>query len=231
LCACTLGLAMGLLNGALVAYLGISSVIVTLAGLVTWRAALSWWTEGAWIQNLPASFQWFGLEQREFVPLSFALAAVMPAFLAWCLKFTTAARAIYASGSNAEAARLVGIPVCAVKLWVFAALGALTGLAAVWNAVRFQQIPSNTGLGLELKVIAAVAVGGTAVRGGAGGVGGTVLGTILLGLIAPSLTFWGVNAYWEKALQGALILAAVAVSAPLMFRKPVSALKQEKTGA
>ena len=91
--------------------------------------------------------------------------------------------------------------------------GGLTGLAALLNSVRFNQIPSNAGLGLELKVIAAVVVGGTAITGGRGSVAGTVLGVILLGAIGPALTFLGVSAYWERAIQGAIILAAVAFDA------------------
>ena len=90
---------------------------------------------------------------------------------------------------------------------------ACTGLAALLNSVRFNQIPSNAGLGLELKVIAAVVVGGTAITGGRGSVAGTVLGVMLLGAIGPALTFLGVSAYWERAIQGAIILAAVAFDA------------------
>ena len=81
------------------------------------------------------------------------------------------------------------------------------------NSIRFNQIPSNAGLGLELKVIAAVVVGGTAITGGRGTILGTLLGWILLAMIGPALTFLGVSAYWERAIQGAIILAAVAVDA------------------
>jgi rhamnose transport system permease protein len=100
-----------------------------------------------------------------------------------------------------------------VKFTVFAAGGALTGLAALLNAVRFNQIPSNAGLGLELKVIAAVVVGGAAIRGGRGSVAGTVMGVVLLALIGPALVFLGINAYWERAIQGIIILAAVMADA------------------
>jgi rhamnose transport system permease protein len=86
----------------------------------------------------------------------------------------------------------------------------LTALAAVLNAVRFNQIPSNSGLGLEMKVIAATVVGGAAITGGRGTMHGTLLGVILLGAIGPALTFLGVTPYWERALQGAIILVAVA---------------------
>ena len=96
---------------------------------------------------------------------------------------------------------------------MFAAAGTLTGLAAMLNAVRFNQIPSNTGIGLEMKVIAAVVVGGVAIRGGRGHVVGTLLGVVLLGAIGPALTYLGVSAYWERAIQGAIILAAVVFDA------------------
>ena len=93
----------------------------------------------------------------------------------------------------------------------FTLLGLLTGAAAVLNAVRFSQIPSNAGIGLELKAIAAAVVGGAAITGGSGSVAGTLLGVVLLGAIGPALTFLGINAYWEKAIQGAIILVSLAL--------------------
>jgi rhamnose transport system permease protein len=89
-------------------------------------------------------------------------------------------------------------------------MGALTGLAAYLNAARFSAVPSNTGIGLELKAVAAVVVGGTAIRGGRGTLVGTLVGTALLGTIAPALTFVGINPFWEKAIQGGIILGALA---------------------
>jgi rhamnose transport system permease protein len=91
----------------------------------------------------------------------------------------------------------------------------------VLNAVRFNQIPSNAGIGLEMKVIAAVVVGGASVAGGTGTVAGTVLGVVLLSAIGPALTYLGVSAYWERAVQGGIILAAVAADGlrhPLLKR-------------
>ena len=99
------------------------------------------------------------------------------------------------------------------SVWCSPRRATLTGLAAMLNAVRFNQIPSNAGIGLEMKVIAAVVVGGVAIRGGRGHVAGTLLGVVLLGAIGPALTFLGVSAYWERAIQGAIILAAVAFDA------------------
>ena len=116
-------------------------------------------------------------------------------------------------GKYQDAARLVGISSARVTFAAFVITGALTGCAALLNSVRFNQIPSNAGLGLELKVVAAVVVGGTAITGGKGSIAGTLLGVILLGAIGPALTFLGVSAYWERAIQGAIILTAVAIDA------------------
>ena len=213
LAACAAGGLLGALNGVLVAYFRIPSIVVTLATMVALRDALRWSTEGAWIENLPRSFQWLGLTQASYPAVTFAGVASLTALLAWTLRHLAAGRAIYATGSNADAARLAGFDVALVKWSVFAAAGALTGLAALLNSVRFNQIPSNAGLGLEMKVIAAVVVGGTSITGGRGTLVGTVLGVVLLGAIGPALTFLGVSAYWERAIQGAIILTGVAADA------------------
>ena len=209
--ACLVGAGLGSLNGGLVSYAGIPSIVVTLATMVALRDGLRWATDGAWVQDLPPAFQWMGLTQGAFPWVAAAVTAALAASFAWGLRHLAAGRAIYATGSNPAAARLAGLDTSAVKAVAFTVLGALTGLAAVLNAVRFNQIPSNAGLGLEMKVIAAVVVGGTSVAGGTGTVAGTVLGVVLLAAIGPALTFLGVSAYWERAIQGGIILVAITV--------------------
>jgi rhamnose transport system permease protein len=205
-----IGGGLGAVNGLLVAWLGLPSIIVTLAMLVAWRDALRWATEGAWVQDLPERFQWFGLGQTGGQWLIVGTALGILAALSAMLRHLGAGRAVYAVGSDREAARLAGIEPARVVFGVFALMGALTGLAALLNAVRFSVVPGNTGVGLELKAVAAVVVGGTAIRGGRGGLLGTLLGAALLGTIGPALTFAGINPFWEKAVQGAIILAALA---------------------
>ncbi len=213
LTACAAGGALGALTGSLVAYLRMPSIVVTLASMVALRDALRWATEGAWVQNLPPGFQWFGLPQSTYPFVACAIVVVLLGAVAWIMSNVAIGRAVYATGSNEAAARLAGLDTARVKFMVFIVAGALTGLAALLNSVRFNQIPSNAGIGLEMKVIAAAVVGGTAIRGGSGSLLGTLLGVVLLGAIGPALTFLGVSAYWERALQGAIILAAVAVDA------------------
>jgi len=213
LAACLAGAAMGAVNGTLVAYLSVPSIVVTLAAMVALRDGLRWATQGAWVDDLPAGFQWLGLSQSTYPYMVLLVAMALASSLAYGLRNIAAGRAVYATGSNPEAARLLGIHPSLVKFSVFTILGTLTALAAVLNSVRFNQIPSNAGLGLEMKVIAAVVIGGTSITGGKGTILGTVLGVILLGAIGPALTFLSVGAYWEKSIQGAIILAAILIDA------------------
>jgi rhamnose transport system permease protein len=205
-----LGAAMGAINGALIGTLRLPSIIVTLAMLVAWRDALRWTTGGEWVQNLPPNFQWLGLGQSLGQWLIVIAPLLVLGFFAWTLRNMAVGRAVYAVGSDAEAARLAGIEPRRVTFFVFVFMGALVGLAALLNAVRFSTVPSNAGIGLELKAIAAVVVGGTAITGGRGTLIGTLIGVALLGTIGTALTFIGINPFWEKAIQGAIILAALA---------------------
>jgi rhamnose transport system permease protein len=207
------GALLGAINGALVAWVRIPSIVVTLAAMVALRDGLRWVTQGAWVQNLPPGFHWFGFSQSVSDFIVIAAAAVIAIAMGWALRNLAAGRAIYATGSDSNAARLAGIDPQRVVFTVFSVTGALTGFAAALNAVRFEQIPSNAGLGLELKVIAAVVVGGVAITGGRGTLLGAILGVVLLGLIGPALTFLGFSAYWERAIEGGIILAAVSMDA------------------
>jgi len=211
--ACLVGALMGGINGALVAWVRIPSIVVTLATMVALRDGLRWVTQGAWVQDLPPGFQWFGQSQAASEVITAGCAAVLAVGMNWGLRNLAAGRVVYATGSSPNAARLAGINPRLVVFAVFVLTGALTGFAAVCNAVRFLQIPSNAGIGLELKVIAAVVVGGVAISGGRGTVAGTLLGVLLLGVIGPALTFLGFSAYWERAIEGGIILAAVSMDA------------------
>ena len=208
-CVMLAGVVMGGVGGALVAKLRMPSIVVTLALMVAWRDGLRWITEGTWIQDLPRNFQWAGLGQTVGQILILGIALLVLACVSWAVRNLAVGRSIYAVGSDAEAARLAGINPQRVILGTFILMGALVGLAAVLNAVRFSIVPSNAGIGLELKAIAAVVVGGTAITGGRGRVVGTLIGVALLGTIGTALTFMGINPFWEKAIQGAIILAAL----------------------
>ena len=203
------GAALGAFNGALVAGLGLPSIVVTLATMVTWREALRWWREGEFVKDLPERFQWFGLGQGGGQAAILLGAALVFGTLAFAMKHLAAGRFVYAVGTDREAARLAGLRPQGVTFSVFVLMGALAGLAALLNAIRFADVDPKTGTGLELQTIAAAVVGGVAIAGGRGNLWGVLVGVLLLSCIAPALVFLQMPPQWEKAIQGAIILLAV----------------------
>jgi rhamnose transport system permease protein len=181
--------------------------------MVILREGLRWWREGEFVKNLPPDFQWFGLAQNAGQWVVIGIAVCVLAVFAWGLRNLTGGRAVYATGSDPDAAFLAGLRPNRVVFGVFTALGALTALAAFLNAVRFVDADPIAGNGLEMQVIAAVVVGGVAISGGRGTLIGPLVGVALLGTIGPALVFLGAQPYWEKSLQGAIILAAVGIDA------------------
>lgn len=206
--AIALGALLGLLNGVLVALVRLPSIVVTLATMVFWREALRWQRQGEFI-NLPDGWQWFGMSQAQGQWTIIAGSLAILACLAVACRHLAGGRHIYAVGSDAEAARLAGVNPRRVTLAVFVFLGALCGLAAFMNSVQSPQVDPKSGTGLELKAIAAVVVGGVAMAGGRGNLWGVLAGALLLACVGPALTYLHVEAYWERAIQGLVILLAV----------------------
>lgn len=202
------GALLGAINGGLVAGLRLPSIVVTLGTMVIWRDSLRLQQQGQFV-NLPAGFPWFGLPLQTGQAVEIAIALGFLALLTWASTRLAAGRFIYAVGSDAEAARLAGISPRLTTFHVFVLQGALTGLAAFLNALQSPQVDPKSGTGLELKAIAAAVVGGVAVTGGRGRLWGVLFGLLLLTTISPALTYLHIQAYWEKAIQGSIILIAV----------------------
>ena len=215
------GVAMGAFNGLLVAWLGLPSIVVTLATMVTWNELLRLWQQGR-LMNLPAGFQWFGLSQPTGQTIVITVAIALLLFAAWAMKNLAAGRYVYAVGTDAEAARLAGINPKWTTFGVFVLMGALAGIASVLNLVQSPQVQPNAGDGLELKVIAAAVVGGVAITGGRGNLWGVLLGLLLLANVNPALTHFHQPPYWERAIQGLVILLAVIADGLKRSKKPAA---------
>ncbi len=210
-----LGLAMGSLNGFLVARARVPAVIATLGGLTFYRGITYLISNGSQIDNnyIPRDLvRWsqvgpFGLRDVPWV--IFIVLGV--ALLTWLIfRYTRLGRHIYALGSNPDAARLRGVNVNRVTFFTFAFTGALSGFCGLLYASRFGFLnPGQTGVGLELTVIAAVVIGGVSVYGGSGSVPGVLLGCLLLGAINVALAVLGIAGTWQLAVYGIVILIAV----------------------
>lgn len=203
-----MGAVMGAINGALVAGLRLPSIVVTLATMVFWREGLRWLRQGQFV-NLPDEIQWFGFSQATGQMVIISTAILLFAIIALASRYLAGVRFVYAIGSDHESARLAGIRTQLVTFFVFIGMGALAGLAATLNLVQSPQVDPKAGTGLELKAIAAAVVSGIAITGGRGNLWGIIAGIALLGSLGPALTHLHVQAYWEKALQGLIILSAI----------------------
>ncbi len=207
-----LGAALGLTNGLLVTVGRMPSIIVTLGMLTVLHGVQLTLLNGSEITDMPPGLRVLGLGTFLAVPFSVWTALVVTLLAIGLARETPLGRRLYAAGSNPEAARLTGLALPQLKLFVFTITGFLTAVAAVVSVPRLSVIEAGVGQGFELLVVTCVVVGGTSISGGRGTVLGSVLAALLLGLVRPMLVFLRLGesaAYWERAIQGAFILAAV----------------------
>jgi rhamnose transport system permease protein len=206
------GLVCGLLNGLVVAYARVPSLVVTLGMLYIIRGIDALVVNGKQINSssIPHSFILVGSASVLGIPWLAVAAAVAVAVVGYVMRSFRPARDLYAIGSNPEAAILAGVPVARRILAAFAISGALAGLGgALWLA-EFATVASTAGSGYELEVVSAVVVGGVAIFGGSGTVLGAALGALLLNTIDQALVAARVSSFWNQAIEGALLLAAIA---------------------
>ena len=204
--ACALA---GLITGLFVTRFQVAPFIVTLGMMMAASGTALRLTGGTSIDAVPDSFAWLGHGDALGIPNAIVVMLVLYA-AAWVLMtHTTMGRAIYAVGSNQEAARLAGIPVQRVLLFVYVLSGALAGIGGLITASTFESGDPNYGQMYELYVIAAVVVGGTSLAGGEGKVMGTLVGALILGVIYNGMNLTGVGGFSQRIVLGAVILGAV----------------------
>jgi ribose/xylose/arabinose/galactoside ABC-type transport system permease subunit len=203
-----LGVAVMAAQGAVVAYLRIPAIVVTLGMLSILKGGLISVTGGKWITDLPQNFHLADLSFLN-VPMPVVIMVLATALAAVWMRYSASGRAIYATGGNAEAARLCGVNPQRTVVMVFALHGFFAGIATLVYATQLRVIQSTTPPGLELTVITASVVGGVSILGGVGTVVGSTLAAILIAEITSALVFINVSPYWTDALRGGLILATV----------------------
>ena len=204
-----LGVAVMALQGAVVAYLGIPAIVVTLGMLSILKGGLISVTGGKWITDLPDSFHLADIELFGVLPMPVLIMIVATVAAAAWMRWWPGGRAIYATGGNPEAARLCGVSPKRTIVKVFALHGLFAGVAALIFATQLRVIQSTAPPNLELTVITAAVVGGVSILGGVGTVIGATLAAILIAEITSALVFINLSPYWTHAVQGALILLTV----------------------
>lgn len=204
------GVLIGAVNGFLVAYIRIPSIVVTLGMLSILKGGLILYRGGETIYNLPEGF---GLAQQRLlnIPSPVWFMIVLTILAALWMRYSPVGRSIYAVGGNKEAATLSGIDTRRVIMQVFLINGLFSGIAAVLYATQFTSIQAVVPPGIELSIITASVVGGVSILGGTGTVIGSTLAAVLLSAIRSSLVFINISPYWLRAVQGVLILVTVLV--------------------
>ncbi len=209
-----MGLALGWLNGVVIAKTGIPPFIATLGMMVSARGLAKWYTLGQPVALLNNDFAWFGQSFNvagfpvpRIVIVFFIVAAICHVMLA----YTRYGKFTYAIGANPLAARVSGIDIGKHLIKVYAVAGLLSGLAGVMLAARAQSAQPGMGVAFELDAIAATVIGGTSLAGGVGRITGTVIGTIILGVVTSGFTFLKVGAYYQEIVKGLIIVAAVVI--------------------
>lgn len=230
-----LGLVFGLGNGLLVAVGQVPAIIATLGTFGIYRGLVFIYSSNAGqpevtAADLPNGFLDLATQTVAGVRVFFIIPAVVLLVAAYWLRQTRSGREVYAVGGNPAAARLAGISSTRIVLLAFAISGALAGLGGVLYASRYAQVDTLAGNGLELNVIAAVVIGGTSTLGGTGGILGTLVGCVLLGVINNSLILLsgpGPAQFWQRAVYGTVILGAVVVDA-LISQRLQKALRRRR---
>jgi ribose transport system permease protein len=204
------GVLAGLVSGLLISYARLPAFIATLTMMSVARGLANILTEGRQIVGYP---EWFTAlaTVRHFGFLSATVGLfLLLAGCAWVyLRYRAGGRNLYAIGGSAEVARLSGIKVRKITLWVYALSGGLAGIAAMAMAARLDSSQPSAGLTLELDAIAAVVIGGASLSGGVGSIGGTLVGVLIIGVLRNGLNLLGVSPFIQQVVIGVVIALAV----------------------
>lgn len=214
------GAILGAINGLLVTLARVPALVITLGTLYIYRGAGNAWagSKQYFAGDNPPGFSDLAVASVGSIPLISIGALVVVLLAGIYLAMYRPGRDLYAIGSDPDAAELYGIPVTRRVVAAFVASGALAGLAGVLYASRFNSVGADTGTGFELQIVAAVVVGGVAIFGGSGTVAGAAIGAVLLTTMTGALAALNVSKFWQQAVVGALIIAAIVVDRVLALR-------------
>jgi ribose transport system permease protein len=208
------GIGIGALSGGLVGVvvtkMKVPAFIASLGMLLVARGVTLRIAKGVTVDGTPEQFNQLASGTVQGVPMPLILVVLVAALIAFILHYTKLGRYVYAIGSNAEAARVSGVPVERVQLAVYAIGGALAGLAGLVESSRLSSGNPTGGNGYELDVVTAVVVGGASLAGGEGRVSGTLLGALLIAVLRNGSNLLGVDPFDQNIYIGLLIIGAVA---------------------
>ncbi len=220
-------LAVGLINGYLVAYVGINPMIQTLAmmGIVRGMALM---ISGPGIQNLPYWFNAIAQSKLLGIQMPVWYMLMIVALFSFLFAKTVFFRRYYYIGSNEKAALLSGIDARRMKFFGFAIVSLLAGIAGILLSSRLGAALSTAGEGMELRVITAVILGGASLNGGEGKIAGALLGAVFMGLIANIMVIARISGYWQQIILGVILITAIAIDQLFKSDQKIFILRTKK---
>jgi ribose transport system permease protein len=202
----------GLVVGLLVTSFRVPAFIATLAMMSVARGVANMITDGQQIVGFPDWFTMLAIDRHFGILTATVFLMLAIVIVAWLfLKYRSEGRMLYAVGGNPEVARLAGINVPLVTIGVYVLCAVLAGLAGIVLAARLDAVQPSSGFGYELDTIAAVVIGGTSLSGGAGGIGGTLIGVLIIGVLRNGLNLLNVSPFLQQVIIGVVIVLAVGV--------------------
>ena len=232
------GIFIGILNGLLITRLNVAPFIATLGTLYVARGAALLYSDGQTLPNLVGreelgntGYAIFGSGTWLGLPVSVWMLIVVALGAAYFARFVPLGRHIFAVGGNERAARMSGIRVDRVKMFVYMFSGFCAALVGLVISSELMAAHPATGTNLELNAIAAAVLGGTSMSGGRGTIGGTIVGAFVIGILSDGLVMMGVSSFWQMVIKGLVIIIAVVVDqAQRKLQARVTLMQMAKQG-
>lgn len=212
ICGLIFGIFFGLLNGLIITKLRLNSMVATIGMQGVYGGINLVLTKGKAITGIPEQIQFLGKGSLGIVPMPFIFCIIVLLLVLFLVKKTKTGRYIYAIGNSREAATILGIKVDKIRVFIYVAVGLISSLAGLLYVCRLGSAQSTLGESWPMNSIAASVIGGVSLNGGIGNPAGALIGTAIISIISNMIVLFGVNAYWQQAVSGIVVVLAISFS-------------------
>ena len=212
ICGLIFGIFFGLLNGLIITKLRLNSMVATIGMQGVYGGINLVLTKGKAITGIPEQIQFLGKGSLGIVPMPFIFCIIVLLLVLFLVKKTKTGRYIYAIGNSREAATILGIKVDKIRVFIYVAVGLISSLAGLLYVCRLGSAQSTLGESWPMNSIAASVIGGVSINGGIGNPAGALIGAAIISIISNMIVLFGVNAYWQQAVSGIVVVLAISFS-------------------
>ena len=212
ICGLIFGIFFGLLNGLIITKLRLNSMVATIGMQGVYGGINLVLTKGKAITGIPEQIQFLGKGSLGIVPMPFIFCIIVLLLVLFLVKKTKTGRYIYAIGNSREAATILGIKVDKIRVFIYVAVGLISSLAGLLYVCRLGSAQSTLGESWPMNSIAASVIGGVSLNGGIGNPAGALIGAAIISIISNMIVLFGVNAYWQQAVSGIVVVLAISFS-------------------